>query len=86
MSQDRRPPKLAFTSRSGCDKGFNHSKPKSTGTFTQLLFSKVPGISTVLVHENCDMQSLGVVGSEAGFHRTDPTCFVEQWLPNKWNV
>ncbi|XP_061450706.1 ubiquitin carboxyl-terminal hydrolase CYLD isoform X3 [Rhineura floridana] len=29
VSQDRRPPKLAFTSRSGCDKGFNHSKPKS---------------------------------------------------------
>ncbi|XP_053256121.1 ubiquitin carboxyl-terminal hydrolase CYLD isoform X3 [Podarcis raffonei] len=34
VSQDRRPPKLAFTSRSGCDKGFNHSKPKSTGALS----------------------------------------------------
>ncbi|KAJ7311848.1 hypothetical protein JRQ81_006161 [Phrynocephalus forsythii] len=31
VSQDRRPPKLAFTARSGCDKGFGHNKPKSTG-------------------------------------------------------
>ncbi|XP_044283625.1 ubiquitin carboxyl-terminal hydrolase CYLD isoform X2 [Varanus komodoensis] len=31
VSQDRRPPKLGFTSRSGCDKGFGHSKAKSTG-------------------------------------------------------
>ncbi|XP_060110009.1 ubiquitin carboxyl-terminal hydrolase CYLD isoform X1 [Heteronotia binoei] len=31
MSQDRRPPKLAFTSRGGCDKGFSHNKAKSTG-------------------------------------------------------
>nr|XP_016850950.1 PREDICTED: ubiquitin carboxyl-terminal hydrolase CYLD [Anolis carolinensis] len=28
VSQERRPPKLAFTSRGGCDKGFNHNKPK----------------------------------------------------------
>ncbi|XP_061450707.1 ubiquitin carboxyl-terminal hydrolase CYLD isoform X4 [Rhineura floridana] len=34
VSQDRRPPKLAFTSRSGCDKGFNHSKPKSAGALS----------------------------------------------------
>ncbi|XP_034974358.1 ubiquitin carboxyl-terminal hydrolase CYLD isoform X3 [Zootoca vivipara] len=34
VSQDRRPPKLAFTSRSGCDKGFNHSKPKPTGALS----------------------------------------------------
>ncbi|XP_054856480.1 ubiquitin carboxyl-terminal hydrolase CYLD isoform X2 [Eublepharis macularius] len=31
VSQDRRPPRLAFTSRGGCDKGFSHNKPKSTG-------------------------------------------------------
>ncbi|XP_042293795.1 ubiquitin carboxyl-terminal hydrolase CYLD isoform X2 [Sceloporus undulatus] len=34
VSQERRPPKLGFTSRSGCDKGFNHSKPKSTGALS----------------------------------------------------
>ncbi|XP_053127209.1 ubiquitin carboxyl-terminal hydrolase CYLD isoform X2 [Hemicordylus capensis] len=34
VSQDRRPPKLAFTSRGGCDKGINHSKPKSTGALS----------------------------------------------------
>ncbi|KAJ6665972.1 hypothetical protein lerEdw1_000876 [Lerista edwardsae] len=34
VSQDRRPPKLAFTSRSGCDKGFNHSKPKLAGALS----------------------------------------------------
>nr|XP_060643803.1 ubiquitin carboxyl-terminal hydrolase CYLD isoform X1 [Anolis sagrei ordinatus]XP_060643804.1 ubiquitin carboxyl-terminal hydrolase CYLD isoform X1 [Anolis sagrei ordinatus] len=28
VSQERRAPKLAFTSRGGCDKGFNHNKPK----------------------------------------------------------
>ncbi|XP_061450705.1 ubiquitin carboxyl-terminal hydrolase CYLD isoform X2 [Rhineura floridana] len=31
VSQDRRPPKLAFTSRSGCDKGFNHSALSDPG-------------------------------------------------------
>ncbi|XP_062997457.1 ubiquitin carboxyl-terminal hydrolase CYLD isoform X3 [Elgaria multicarinata webbii] len=34
VTQDRRPPKLAFTSRSGCDKGFSHSKAKSTGALS----------------------------------------------------
>lgn len=34
VSQDRRPPKLAYTSRGGGDKSlFNHSKPKATGTY-----------------------------------------------------
>ncbi|KAM6430270.1 ubiquitin carboxyl-terminal hydrolase CYLD isoform 1-T2 [Liasis olivaceus] len=34
MSQDRRPPKLAYTSRGGGDKAFSHSKPKSTGALS----------------------------------------------------
>ena len=33
VSQDRRPPKLAYASRGGGDKSlFSHSKPKATGT------------------------------------------------------
>lgn len=40
MSQDRRPPKLAYTARGGGDKSvFNHSKPKATGTYEGLFFS-----------------------------------------------
>uniref|UniRef100_A0A8D0G4Z1 Ubiquitin carboxyl-terminal hydrolase CYLD n=1 Tax=Sphenodon punctatus TaxID=8508 RepID=A0A8D0G4Z1_SPHPU len=36
VSQDRRPPKLAFASRGGSDKGlFNHSKPKASGTTSE---------------------------------------------------
>uniref|UniRef100_A0A8D0FTJ2 Ubiquitin carboxyl-terminal hydrolase CYLD n=1 Tax=Strix occidentalis caurina TaxID=311401 RepID=A0A8D0FTJ2_STROC len=36
VSQDRRPPKLAYTSRGGGDKSlFNHSKPKATGTTSE---------------------------------------------------
>ncbi|XP_061225562.1 ubiquitin carboxyl-terminal hydrolase CYLD isoform X5 [Neopsephotus bourkii] len=36
VSQDRRPPKLAYTSRGGGDKSlFNHSKPKSTGSTSE---------------------------------------------------
>uniref|UniRef100_A0A8C7EB13 Ubiquitin carboxyl-terminal hydrolase CYLD n=1 Tax=Nothoprocta perdicaria TaxID=30464 RepID=A0A8C7EB13_NOTPE len=36
MSQDRRPPKLAYTSRGGGDKSlFNHSKPKATGSTSE---------------------------------------------------
>ena len=39
VSQDRRPPKLAYTSRGGGDKSlFNHSKPKATGTYGKLIF------------------------------------------------
>ncbi|XP_058011163.1 ubiquitin carboxyl-terminal hydrolase CYLD isoform X4 [Ahaetulla prasina] len=34
VSQDRRPPKLAYTSRGGGDKTFGHSKPKSTGALS----------------------------------------------------
>ncbi|XP_015680147.1 ubiquitin carboxyl-terminal hydrolase CYLD [Protobothrops mucrosquamatus] len=34
VSQDRRPPKLAYTSRGGGDKAFGHSKPKSTGALS----------------------------------------------------
>ncbi|XP_039208351.1 ubiquitin carboxyl-terminal hydrolase CYLD isoform X1 [Crotalus tigris] len=34
VSQDRRPPKLAYTSRGGGDKVFGHSKPKSTGALS----------------------------------------------------
>uniref|UniRef100_G1MZU0 Ubiquitin carboxyl-terminal hydrolase CYLD n=1 Tax=Meleagris gallopavo TaxID=9103 RepID=G1MZU0_MELGA len=36
VSQDRRPPKLAYTARGGGDKGvFNHSKPKATGSTSE---------------------------------------------------
>uniref|UniRef100_A0A8B9R096 Ubiquitin carboxyl-terminal hydrolase CYLD n=1 Tax=Anas platyrhynchos TaxID=8839 RepID=A0A8B9R096_ANAPL len=36
VSQDRRPPKLAYTSRGGGDKSlFNHSKPKATGSTSE---------------------------------------------------
>ncbi|XP_065496773.1 ubiquitin carboxyl-terminal hydrolase CYLD isoform X3 [Caloenas nicobarica] len=36
VSQDRRPPKLAYTSRGGADKSlFNHSKPKATGSTSE---------------------------------------------------
>ncbi|XP_013911472.1 PREDICTED: ubiquitin carboxyl-terminal hydrolase CYLD [Thamnophis sirtalis] len=34
VSQDRRAPKLAYTSRGGGEKGFGHSKPKSTGALS----------------------------------------------------
>lgn len=33
VSQDRRPPKLAYTSRSGDKSSFNHSKPKAIGMY-----------------------------------------------------
>uniref|UniRef100_A0A8C0BB66 Ubiquitin carboxyl-terminal hydrolase CYLD n=1 Tax=Buteo japonicus TaxID=224669 RepID=A0A8C0BB66_9AVES len=36
VSQERRPPKLAYTSRGGGDKSlFNHSKPKATGSSSE---------------------------------------------------
>ncbi|XP_052543461.1 ubiquitin carboxyl-terminal hydrolase CYLD isoform X1 [Tympanuchus pallidicinctus] len=36
VSQDRRPPKLAYTARGGGDKSvFNHSKPKATGSTSE---------------------------------------------------
>lgn len=39
VSQDRRPPKLAYTSRGGGDKSlFNHSKPKATGMYEKSFF------------------------------------------------
>lgn len=40
MSQDRRPPKLAYTARGGGDKSlFNHSKPKATGMYEGSFFN-----------------------------------------------
>ncbi|KAM4767522.1 ubiquitin carboxyl-terminal hydrolase CYLD isoform 2-T4 [Cyanocitta cristata] len=35
VSQDRRPPKLAYTSRSGDKSSFNHSKPKAIGSTSE---------------------------------------------------
>ncbi|XP_065589314.1 ubiquitin carboxyl-terminal hydrolase CYLD isoform X3 [Cyrtonyx montezumae] len=35
VSQDRRPPKLAYTARGGDKSSFNHSKPKATGSTSE---------------------------------------------------
>ncbi|XP_053256122.1 ubiquitin carboxyl-terminal hydrolase CYLD isoform X4 [Podarcis raffonei] len=76
VSQDRRPPKLAFTSRSGCDKGFNHSKPKSTA---------FGGYLSEVVEENTPpkMEKEGLetmIGKKKGIQGHYNSCYLDSTL------
>uniref|UniRef100_A0A8B9FK04 Ubiquitin carboxyl-terminal hydrolase CYLD n=1 Tax=Amazona collaria TaxID=241587 RepID=A0A8B9FK04_9PSIT len=96
VSQDRRPPKLAYTSRGGGDKSlFNHSKPKSTGMcgnkpgesicFLKKKLSAFGGYLSEVVEENTPpkMEKEGLetmIGKKKGIQGHYNSCYLDSTL------